>query len=232
MRSSPTLSVVLLTALEVGNLLHLGTNRGGTRGIRLESLAKMKDIKVTNTLAHTPHTQTKGEGGREGKGEGKGEREREEGRKDAPPHPHLPKGKEGLAKVRTLLDYLAYVCHRDKGVKEGIGASVPGIPLACSYPQADLVDLLTQITTGIMHVGQECESCEGDELEFARTLREFSHYAACTQTEIEKRASKTLGEAKELNAFFGEKAEKPIDQTFQVLKSFGAQFDHALKAFQ
>ena len=46
-RSSPLLRSVLGTSLAVGNLLHIGTSRHGAHGIRLESLLKMRDLRVT-----------------------------------------------------------------------------------------------------------------------------------------------------------------------------------------
>lgn len=44
---SDHLRAALGVALEVGNLLHIGTSRQGAKGIRLESMLKMKDLRVT-----------------------------------------------------------------------------------------------------------------------------------------------------------------------------------------
>ncbi|UPQ98732.1 formin [Chloropicon primus] len=48
-RSSKNLKTVLGVSLEVGNLLHVGTSRQGAKGVRLESMLKMRDLRVTKS---------------------------------------------------------------------------------------------------------------------------------------------------------------------------------------
>ena len=50
-RESQILRVVLHISLKVGNLLHLGTSRQGAKGIKLESMLKMRDLRVTKSAA-------------------------------------------------------------------------------------------------------------------------------------------------------------------------------------
>ena len=46
-KMSEALQTIFGVALEVGNILHIGTSRYGAKGIRLESMLKMRDLKVT-----------------------------------------------------------------------------------------------------------------------------------------------------------------------------------------
>jgi hypothetical protein len=51
---SETLQTVFGLALQVGNILHIGTNRCGAKGVKLESMLKMRDLKVTKKMSGEP----------------------------------------------------------------------------------------------------------------------------------------------------------------------------------
>ena len=109
------LKLVFLTVLAVGNTLNAGTHRGSAEGVRLDSLLKLSDVKVTIQVAtqHQGPTMSP-KTGRGHQQRGAQKMEGHDDNKAINPDERNPAKPDALPPAKTLLDFVAWtIIHKE-----------------------------------------------------------------------------------------------------------------------
>jgi len=176
-------------SLQVGNILHMGTSRYGAKGIKLESMLKMRDLKVTKKAA--------GAGGGGGGEQGQ--------------------GGENFERIRHFLDYVVYLCWKEKGfdaqsLSKSLGKVVAK---ATGYKQSDLLHLMKNLNAGLSIVSKEIE-CKKSADE-CKWLEDFYARANVVKKETEKSADAALHAVSNMNTYLAQDKNADSDETFGLL---------------
>ena len=185
--SSQEIQTLFGVSLQVGNILHMGTSRYGAKGIKLESMMKMRDLKVTKKAG-------------EAKG-GEGE-------------------EENLGRVRHFLDYIVYLCWKERGLDaQSLSKSLGKVVAkATGYKQSDLLHLMKNLNAGLSIVSKEIE-CKKRAGECA-WLEDFYARATGVKREAEKSADAALNAVSSMNVYLAQDKNADSDETFGLLWNF------------
>eukprot|EP00850_Spirogloea_muscicola_P000424 SM000002S05504 [mRNA] locus=s2:265150:267773:+ [translate_table: standard] len=250
-RGSALLRFILAACLAAGNELNAGTARGSALGVRLDSLSKLADLKVTSVsavvvqprkpssvpaarpdsmkpqrgpAAPAPAADDSGGGG-----------------SDSEPRPGSVSG--AVARATSFLEFVAAAMGEAALVAPGqeLAAELEAVGAASRWTQGELVEALSSLERGMAAArderaaalsGAAAAAAGGDTTEghFALWLGDFLEAAEARQVELVDAAAACREAFQGLAIFLGEKADTTAPETmFGALWSFVLDFDKALR---
>ena len=210
-RGSAALKRAFKWYLHVGNVVNAHSNRGNARGVRLDSLLKATDVKVTKALSAKEATD---------------ERSR-----------HLAKVKTLLDFMALSGLWGERAAAEAEGGAPGdlfMTGELRTVGQAAGHSQAELEDYAGQMDKGLALVRDEVRKALDSaalELEFGRALERLVGPVVEDRAGLATESQAVIEEVKKLGTFLGEKPEVPPEDIFRGVWRFAQQWDRSMKKF-
>ena len=210
-RGSAALKRAFKWYLHVGNVVNAHSNRGNARGVRLDSLLKATDVKVTKALSAKEATD---------------ERSR-----------HLAKVKTLLDFMALSGLWGERAAAEAEGGAPGdlfMTGELRTVGQAAGHSQAELEDYAGQMDKGLALVRDEVRKALDSaalELEFGRALERLVGPVVEDRARLATESQAVIEEVKKLGTFLGEKPEVPPEDIFRGVWRFAQQWDRSMKKF-